>query len=116
MKDWSTGMTKREEGEGRREKLRRPPSSAPRWPSPSSRTPSCFPDRAVRPDCWPGCWGLAHPATTAGKKVMKISRLPLNKSLNWEEYGEMYQENVWRTNSFMHMLFHIYSDLSSLMF
>lgn len=63
MRDWSTGMMKRRAG-GERWELRRPPSSAPRWPSPSSRTPSCFPDRAVRPGCWLGCWGLARPATT----------------------------------------------------
>lgn len=52
-----------------REKLRHPPSSAPQWPSPSSHTPSCFPDRAVRPDCWLGCWGLARPATTVVKML-----------------------------------------------
>lgn len=44
------------------------PSSAPRWPSPSSRTPACFPDRAVQLGCLPGCWGLAHPATTRNEK------------------------------------------------
>lgn len=61
-----------EEVEESFEKLRRPPSSAPRWPSPSSHTPSCFPDRAVRPDCLPDCWGLAHPATTMKKEQTVI--------------------------------------------
>lgn len=55
------------------EELRHPPSSAPRWPSPSSRTLSCFPDRAVRPDCWLGCWGLARPAMTAREKKRKTN-------------------------------------------
>lgn len=38
-------------GSGEGETLSCLPSSAPRWPSPSSRTPACFPDRAVQLGC-----------------------------------------------------------------
>lgn len=67
MSERWTGVGERWRGGGGREvePLRRPPSSAPRWPSPSSRTPSCSPGRAVPPDCWPGCWGSARPVATA---------------------------------------------------
>ena len=43
-------------------------SSAPRWQTPSSRTPACSPGTAGPPGCLPGCWGSARPGETLGRE------------------------------------------------
>ncbi|KAG5843294.1 hypothetical protein ANANG_G00149260 [Anguilla anguilla] len=72
--------------------VKSPSSSAPRWPTPSSRTRACSPGTAARPGCSPGCWGWARPTGTLKGKKEQSGRLNNQASLIRRALGTAFVE------------------------